>query len=729
MTTKRSIFEDVGADKGQSGPPKGGMIAAAPKGARRGIRAWLFVLFALVVVMIAVGGLTRLTDSGLSITEWNLVKGAVPPTSEADWAVAFEKYRTSPEYLLQNKGMELAEFKVIYWWEWGHRQLGRVIGLVWAVGFAGFALARQIPKGWTPRLLLLGALGGAQGAIGWWMVSSGLQGARVDVASYRLATHLGLAFVILGLIAWYALALSRPEAALLQARRGREDKLLRLSTGLMHAAFLQIILGALVAGIDAGRSFPTWPLMGDSFFPADAFYVPDGGSAWRAFFENPGLVQFIHRMMGYLLLAFGVVVWARGRRSAHRRHCRGLSCDVRHAAGADGAGHPDGSARGPAWPRPYASTRRGAAVGADHPRPPPVAVSDHAIHPGNQMTAFQDLMAFQRDTEALAQIAGRLGWDQETMMPRGAAEQRGEETGAIEGVLHARRTDPRLADWLAAAKAPDAAGARAIALIRRGFDRNACIPARLASEIARVTSVAQGTWAEARERNDVAHFLPTLERVVALKREAGQALAAGGFGGGDTYDALLDDYEPGATAAGIGAIFDRMRPRLVALRDRVMGAARQPKPLQGSYAEDRQLGLARDLATAFGYDWNRGRLDLAVHPFSSGSGNDARITTRVVETDPFNCAYSTIHEVGHACYELGIDQAHLLTPLGCGVSMGVHESQSRIYENQLGRGRRLYRLALFPDACAVRRHGRGRRGWVLCHREPGAPGLYPHRGR
>jgi cytochrome c oxidase assembly protein subunit 15 len=218
--------------------------------------------------------------------------------------------------------MTLEEFKVIYWWEWGHRQLGRVIGLVWALGFAGFALARQIPPGWTGRLLFLGALGGLQGAIGWWMVASGLQGERLDVASYRLATHLGLAFVILGFLAWYVFLLGRSEAELMTARRGREARLFGLSTGLMHFTFLQIILGALVAGIDAGRAFPTWPLMNGQFFPAEAFYVPDGqgGSLpiWHAFFENPGLVQFMHRMSGYLLFAFGVVVWLRGRRSAYQ---------------------------------------------------------------------------------------------------------------------------------------------------------------------------------------------------------------------------------------------------------------------------------------------------------------------------------------------------------------------------------------------------------------------------
>lgn len=299
------------------------------------------------------------------------------------------------------------------------------------------------------------------------------------------------------------------------------------------------------------------------------------------------------------------------------------------------------------------------------------------------MTAYDDLMAFQRQTEALAQIAGRLGWDQETMMPRGAAEQRAEEIGALEGVLHARRTDPRVAEWLVAAAPADAAGQAQVRLIARSHGRMTRVPGRLAEELARVTSVSQGIWAEARANEDVAAFLPTLAQVIALKREEAACLAQGG----DLYDALIDDYEPGATAASLGAMFDAMRPRLVALRGQVLGAAVQPQALEGHFGSEGQLRMARDLATAFGYDWNRGRLDLAVHPFSSGSGSDARITTRVVESEPFNCFYSTIHEVGHACYELGIDPDYALTPLGQGVSMGVHESQSRIYENQLGRSR------------------------------------------
>ncbi len=319
MAGKRSIFEEVGA--GQAPVAQAGLIDGRGKGARRGIRVWLAMLFLLVFAMIVVGGLTRLTDSGLSITEWKPVTGALPPLDAATWGVEFEKYKASPEFQLQNTAMTLEEFKVIYWWEWGHRQLGRVIGLAWAVGFAGFLLARQVPTGWSGRLLGIGVLGGLQGAIGWWMVSSGLKGSMVDVASYRLATHLGLAFVILGLIAWYVFLLGRSETELLQARRVGERKLVGLSTGLMHFAFLQVVLGALVAGIDAGRGFPTWPLMNGQFFPADAFYVPDGAGgslpAWHAFFENPGLVQFVHRMSAYLLFAFGVVVWLRGRQSAH----------------------------------------------------------------------------------------------------------------------------------------------------------------------------------------------------------------------------------------------------------------------------------------------------------------------------------------------------------------------------------------------------------------------------
>ncbi len=310
MIKSRSIFEEVdGARSEQTPPPK-----ATPKGnARTAIARWLMVLFALVVLMISVGGMTRLTDSGLSITEWRPVTGALPPMSAEAWASEFEKYRAIPEYQLQNRGMSLSEFKTIYWWEWGHRQLGRVIGLVWALGFFWFLARGRIPKGWTVRLLGLGALGGLQGAIGWWMVSSGLSGTVLDVASYRLATHLGLAFIILGLIAWYIFQLGRSEMDLFQARRRKEARLVRLSAILIGMVMVQILLGALVAGIDAGRYFPSWPLMAGQFIPPDVFDLEPG---WRNWFENAGLVQFNHRIWAYLILAKGLFIWWRARGSA-----------------------------------------------------------------------------------------------------------------------------------------------------------------------------------------------------------------------------------------------------------------------------------------------------------------------------------------------------------------------------------------------------------------------------
>lgn len=312
---RRPVFQEVTDDSPRPAAPQGGLIDTGPKGARGAIRVWLVALFVLVVAMIALGGATRLTDSGLSITEWRPVTGTIPPLDEAAWQAEFAKYQQIPQFQEINPHMDLAGFKQIYWWEWAHRQLGRLIGLVWAVGFLGFLLTRRIPPGWTPRLLMLGVLGGAQGAIGWWMVSSGLAGsALTSVASYRLAIHLGLAFAILGLIAWDMLLLGRTEAETLRARRAGEAKLFSMTTGLMHLAFVQILIGALVAGLDAGRMYVGWPTMGGEWIP-EAIWDPVLG--WRNLFENPALVQFVHRMVGYLLTVFAVVVWLRARRSPH----------------------------------------------------------------------------------------------------------------------------------------------------------------------------------------------------------------------------------------------------------------------------------------------------------------------------------------------------------------------------------------------------------------------------
>jgi cytochrome c oxidase assembly protein subunit 15 len=307
---KRAIFEEVSGTTRPAATK--GVIDAARRGARDVARVWLLALFALLVVMIAVGGLTRLTDSGLSITEWRPLTGAIPPLTAADWQREFDLYRAIPEYQLQNRGMSLSEFQWIYWWEWGHRQLGRVIGLVWLGGFVGLLAFRRMPAGWTGRFLLLGVLGGLQGAIGWWMVASGLTGTMLDVASYRLATHLGLAFVILSLISWFVLSMARTQSQLLQARRLQDARLTTMASWLIALTFGQVILGALVAGIDAGRNYIDWPLMAGGLTPPGMWELTPW---WRNLFENDGTVQFFHRLSGYvLLLALAAAWWvARGR--------------------------------------------------------------------------------------------------------------------------------------------------------------------------------------------------------------------------------------------------------------------------------------------------------------------------------------------------------------------------------------------------------------------------------
>ena len=311
---KRSVFEEV------SQPGSAAEVAQAAKPVERvvsrsEIAAWLWLLAGLVVVMVLVGGATRLTDSGLSITEWAPVMGSIPPLSQADWDAAFAAYKTTTEFQEQNHWMTLAEFKPIYWWEWGHRFLGRFIGLVWFAGFMWFLVRGRIPSGWTGRFLLLGALGGLQGAIGWWMVASGLTG-RLDVAPYRLAAHLGLAFAIFGLLIWYAFRVVKDEVETLRARRQRIDGLMKWTGALIALVFVQILSGALVAGLDAGRGYVDWPLMEGSFLPPESF---DLAPVWLNAFENPALAQFDHRMIAYaIVLATVAFVVATGK-VAHQR--------------------------------------------------------------------------------------------------------------------------------------------------------------------------------------------------------------------------------------------------------------------------------------------------------------------------------------------------------------------------------------------------------------------------
>ncbi|MEM9782845.1 MAG: COX15/CtaA family protein [Pseudomonadota bacterium] len=314
---KRAVFQEVGAaNRAEAAAARPTVKPVTPDSLRgRGmVAAWLWLLAAMVAVMVLVGGLTRLTDSGLSITVWDPVMGAIPPLSQADWIAAFDAYKTTTEYQVQNNWMTLDDFKPIFWWEWGHRQLGRLIGLVWAVGLGALLAFRMVPRGWIGRLVMPGLLGGVQGAIGWWMVYSGLVG-RLDVASYRLATHLGLAFVIFALLVWYARRIRLPEAEIVQARRRRAGGQGLMATFAVLAG-VQILVGALVAGIDAGRSYVDWPLMSGEFFPSSAF---DLQPLWANFFENPALVQFMHRMLGYATLVLGIVVavrlWRRPERS------------------------------------------------------------------------------------------------------------------------------------------------------------------------------------------------------------------------------------------------------------------------------------------------------------------------------------------------------------------------------------------------------------------------------
>ena len=316
MNKSRNIFEDVDIDKPNVSSFKGGYIDQGRDEWRLGVSRWMKILFILVFLMVLVGGLTRLTDSGLSITEWNVIKGAIPPLSDIAWALEFDKYKNIPEYQLQNKGMSLGDFKVIYWWEWGHRQLGRFVGLVWLIGFVYLNLREKIPNAWKFRMLFVGLLGGLQGAIGWWMVSSGLVGRMVDVASYRLATHLGLAFIILGTLFWFVMRVERIDVDLMQSRRRSNLQSIRWTSLLLVLAFWQILLGALVAGIDAGRGYIDWPMMNGEFLPSESF---DYNPLWTNFFENPALVQFNHRILGYVLMALGIAAWFKSRSIAHRK--------------------------------------------------------------------------------------------------------------------------------------------------------------------------------------------------------------------------------------------------------------------------------------------------------------------------------------------------------------------------------------------------------------------------
>ena len=259
---------------------------AAPK-----VRLWLYAMAFLVFCVVIVGGATRLTDSGLSITEWKPLLGAIPPMNEADWLTAFEKYKLIPEYQIQNRGMDLSDFKFIFWWEWAHRFLGRFIGVAFALPLIYFTLARRIERTLWPKLFALFALGGAQGVLGWYMVSSGLID-RIDVSQYRLAAHLTLAALIFAAIIWVAKGVGRKR----QYPSSSDDWFAIL---LVALTLLQIAAGGFVAGLDAGQGYVTWPKMDGQWMPSGLWIKALG---WKNIFENAMTVQFNHRVLAYVLL-------------------------------------------------------------------------------------------------------------------------------------------------------------------------------------------------------------------------------------------------------------------------------------------------------------------------------------------------------------------------------------------------------------------------------------------
>ena len=304
--------------------------------------------------------------------------------------------------------------------------------------------------------------------------------------------------------------------------------------------------------------------------------------------------------------------------------------------------------------------------------------------------AYDELVRRSRERALLSSCSALLGWDEQTCLPRGGAAYRGDQMALLAGLLHERAIDPALGDLLGAVEgsdlvadpdSPEHANAREW---RRSYDRATKLPRGLVEELARATSVAVPHWVEARKASDFAAFGPWLVSIVELKRQEAACLAPGA----DPYDALLDEYEPGAQGADLARLFEALRVELVPLVAAIAGSTRGPKPglLEGDYPPDRQKVFGEMVASAVGFDFEAGRLDTAAHPFCSGIGpGDTRITTRFDPRDFSPAFFGILHEVGHGLYEQGLDPAHQGTPMGEAVSLGVHESQSRLWENGVGR--------------------------------------------
>ncbi|HEX8263492.1 MAG TPA: COX15/CtaA family protein [Allosphingosinicella sp.] len=285
-------------------------LPAAPGARPRAIAVWLLAVAALVFLMIVVGGITRLTESGLSIVRWEPLSGAIPPIGEEAWAAEFAAYKSSPQYQLVNSGMSLDDFKTIYFWEYVHRLLGRIIGLAFALPLLWFAWRRAVPSGYAWKLVALLALGGLQGAIGWWMVASGLVD-RPDVSHIRLAVHLLMALAIFGTTLWLALDLLR----LAWEPGAGPARMPTSAIWMLSLLFLQFLFGAYVAGLDAGYAYSSWPKMGDQWFPAEA---PLLEPFLRNFADNPIVVQFVHRWLAFAVAAAALVLARNAWREGHR---------------------------------------------------------------------------------------------------------------------------------------------------------------------------------------------------------------------------------------------------------------------------------------------------------------------------------------------------------------------------------------------------------------------------
>lgn len=271
------------------------------------MRIWLYVLAGMVLLMVLVGGATRLTESGLSITSWRPLSGIIPPLSDADWQAEFEAYRQIPQYQQEFSGwMGVEEFKLIFWWEWIHRFLGRMLGFAFAIPFAIFIVQKRIPRSLVWPLAGLFVLGGFQGFLGWWMVSSGLS-ELTSVSQYRLAAHLGAACVLWLALIWVARGLEPPAGG-----SKPSSGWIFAAWGLLGLLFLQIVAGAFVAGLDAGSSHNTWPLMDGQLIPSGMFVMQP---FWANLFENVMTVQFNHRKLAYLITAYVALMWWFGRKS------------------------------------------------------------------------------------------------------------------------------------------------------------------------------------------------------------------------------------------------------------------------------------------------------------------------------------------------------------------------------------------------------------------------------